>query len=126
MKTRHVQSGQSLVMLLIFMIIALTITSAAIAMIVINTRTTGKFALGTVAYYAAESGAENAILRLLRNPNYSGETMAVGDGSAVITVSGVDPKTITSVGVVGDARRTIQVVAGYTNNILTVSSWKEI
>lgn len=126
MKKITIQSGQSLVMLLIFMIIALTITSAAIAMIVINTRTTGKFAVGTIAYYAAESGAENAVLRLLRNPNYSGESMIVGDGSAIITVTGTDPKTITSIGIVGNSSRTIQVIAGYVDNRFTISSWQEI
>lgn len=118
--------GQTMVTLLFFVVIALTITSAAVAMVITNSQSTTKFEQGLLAYYVAEGGVENALLRLLRNPNYTGETLSVGEGTAVITVAGTDPKTITSLGTVRNFSRKIQLVAEYTNNILSVTSWKEV
>lgn len=105
---------------------SVTIVSAAVAVLFINTSSTSTIGSGIEAYYVAEGGAENAILRLLRNPNYTGETLQVGQGTTTITVTGTDPKTITTVGKIGNFTRQIQVIAGYTDNILTVTSWKEI
>ena len=118
--------GQALITLLFFMAVAITITSAATIVIVVNSLSVTKFEQSMSAYYVAESGAENAMLRLLRNPIYTGETLPVGLGSAFIQVTGSDPKTITSEGTVGNFKRKIQVVAGYASGILTATSWKEV
>ena len=125
--------GQALVTLLFFMIIAVTITSAAIVMILVNTQSAGYLESGQYAYGIAESGIENALLRFLRNPSYCGETLPVGKGSAVIAVTdanhgcnGVSPITITSTGTISTFSRTIQAVVQFTNNQMTVTSWKEI
>jgi len=122
------QKGQTLIMLLIFIIIAVTITSAATVVILLGTKSTGELEMGTVTYAVAESGAENAILRLLRNPAYAGETITVGAGTATITLNppGSDPRVITSVGSFGNFKRTIQVSTTYISNTFTISSWKEI
>jgi len=120
------QKGQTLVMLLIFMIIAITITSAATVVVLLNSSSTSKFEQATITYSIAESGAENAIIRLLRNPNYTGESLTVGDGTAAVTVVGTNPKIITSIATLRNFQRTIQVTASYSNNILSVTSWKEI
>ena len=108
------------------MIIAVSVISTAVILLIINSSSTSKTGQGIKAYYVAEAGAENGILRLLRNPNYTGETLPVGEGTATITVTGTDPKTIISTGVVGSFTKKIQVVVGYTNNILAVSSWREV
>ena len=120
------KKGQTLVMLLVLMTAGVIITSAAVVMIIINSQSSSKFALGESAYAIAESGAENAILRLVRNPNYAGETLTVGSGTATITVSGSSTKTIVSEGVRGNFRRKVQIVGTYVNNIFTPSSWTEI
>lgn len=120
------ERGQALVTLLIFMVVALIVTSAAIIIIFLNSLSSSKVIVGELAYYTAESGIENAILRLLRNPSYAGETLAVDQGTATITVTGTEPKTITSIGKLGNFTRTLQVQVGYTNNVLTISSWGEI
>ncbi len=119
------QGGQALVTLLFFMVIALTITTTAILVMAINSLTASKLEQGSTAYSVAESGIENALLRLLRNPNYTGETLVVGSGSAQIVVTGTTTKTITSTGTSGNFVRKIQVLVGYTNNILSITSWKE-
>ena len=76
----------------------------------------------------AETGAENTILRLIRDPGYTGEAtpLSIGPGSATITLSGASPITITSTGVVGDMVREVQVEVTRVSGKLTVVSWKEI
>lgn len=120
------ESGQTLITLLFFMMISITVISTAVILIIVNSRSTTKMEQGTIAYAVASGGAENAILRLLRDPNYTGEVLSVGEGTATITVTGTDPKTITSTGQSGNYLKRIEVVVGYTNNILSVSSWREI
>lgn len=115
--------GQTVVILLVFMVIGITITSASVMILLSESSNTSKFQQALISQQIAESGAENALLRLLRDPTYTGETLTVGAGTATISVSG---STITSVGTSGNFRRTIQVQTTYTNNILTISSWQEI
>ncbi len=120
------QKGQTLVLLLIFMVITVTITAASVAMIVVNAKAGDKLQQGSNAYSIAESGAETAMIKLLRNPNYAGETLPVGNGQAVVTISGTNPKTIISKGSINNFTRKVQIIADYTNSVLTVTSWKEI
>lgn len=119
---------KQLVTLLVFTAIAMLITTAIISMIMINISAVSKFEQGTSALFVAESGVENAILRLLRNPSYSGETFSVGDGTVtVVVVNGVgEQKNISSIGRLGNFIRKIQVNTDYTGNVLTILSWKEI
>ena len=120
------QKGQALVTLLFFVLVSLTITSGAIIIIIINSISVSKSAEGTLAYYVAESGVENALLRLLRDPSYTGETLTVGTGTAIITVTGANPKTVVSVGQSGNFKRTVQAQMTYNNGYYTFSNWREI
>src|SRR3990167_8570329 len=79
------QSGQALITLIFFVLIAVVITSGAIIMIAVNSLSVGKFQEGSISYYSAESGIENAILRILRNPSYLGETLTIDDSIVVVT-----------------------------------------
>lgn len=119
--------GSTLVTLLFFMVIAITVTTGAIAMLVTNSISGAKLQQGSIAYQIAESGIENAKLRLLRDQNYAGEALPVGGGTAVITVSSVGTNyTILSRGTVGNFVRQIQATASYANNLLTITSQTEI
>jgi len=121
-----INKGQTLVALLFFMVIAITITTAAIVIVLVNADATTKLQQSTLAYYVAESGIENALLRILRDTNYAGETLAVGAGNATIqVVNNSGTYTITSSGKIGNFLHTIQAVAVYNNAALAVSSWKE-
>lgn len=121
------ESGQMLVALLAFMAMAITLTTAATAITVVNTQTTSKYSLGQEALSLAEAGVENALIRLERDPNYVGpETLTLLNGTATINVSGALVKTIVSEGQSGQFKRKIQVTAALANNILIVTSWSEI
>ena len=122
----RLRSGQTLVVLLVFVAMAMAVVSAAVAVVISNTQSGSRYEVGQTALGLAESGAEEAMLLLLRDPAYSGGALTTVDGTATISVSGSDPKTIVSSAMVGETRRKIQVVAGYTAGILTVQTWREI
>jgi len=126
---RRSRPGQALVLLLVFIAIATTIIGGAVAITIINSQSTSKFALGEKALAVAESGIDNAILRILRDPNstYVSETLTVDEGSAQVTVSYSLPNIlITSQAEVSNIIRKIEVVGTYQNNRLTVTSWKQV
>lgn len=131
LRKNKLNQGQALVTLLFFVIIAITITSAAIAITISNLTTGEKLQEGLLAYDNAESGVENALIRLLRDPDYTGETLSFTNGNldsqAIVQVNGTLPnKTIVSRGSMGKSLKTIQVDINYSNNIMNILSWKEI
>lgn len=126
MKKNIKERGQALITFLYIMVIGLTISSAAAVIMLINLMSEGTMEQGEAAYYIAESGIENAMLKLLRNPAYSGETLNVGGGNAIIEITSQTPLTILSIGRYNNIVRKIEVQTLYNNNVLTISSWKEI
>jgi hypothetical protein len=119
------QSGQTLVALLIFMMIVISLSSVAVAITITNIRSNNALAGGEQARLYAESGVEDALQRLLRDPGYAGETVLFANGTATINVSGTTTKTIVSEGVSGNYRRAVTVTADHTNNVLAPTSWSE-
>lgn len=120
------KKGQTLVTLLVFSVIALTVATAAVSIMLNVSHATNRIEGNITASQVAESGIENALLRLLRNPSYTGETLQVGDGSVVITVTGTNPKTVTAVGTLYSHTKTIEATVSFTNGIMSVTSWQEI
>jgi hypothetical protein len=124
------QKGQALITLLFFAVVSISIFTAAVFMILVNSLSGSNQQQGKIAYDIAQSGAENGILRLLRDPTYTGETLPIGNGSAKITVTGTgtssNPYIIVSKGSNGIFVREVQVTATYQNSLLTVTSRKEI
>ncbi|MEO6508636.1 MAG: hypothetical protein ABIO02_01665 [Patescibacteria group bacterium] len=119
--------GETLITLLVFMVVAITVTTSAAMIIMNDSLNATKFQVGQDASYVAESGVEEAILRLLRDPSYTGGTLTVGSGTATIAVTGTTIKTITSVGKVNNHSRKIQVTAGYTGGVVAVTPpWQEV
>jgi hypothetical protein len=121
----NTKSGQALVVLLFYMIIAITLTTTAVAVIVSNSLSVTEEEEGNRALQVAEAGAENSLLRLMRNTSYQGETITLGDGSATSTVSGTIIKTIVSTGTIGGISRVVQVGVDTTSGVMTVTSWQE-
>jgi len=121
------QTGQALITLLFFTLIGITIITSAVFIIFTNSKSGTKFERGVVAYEVAISGAENAMLQLLRNPSYPGETLTVGEGTAVIQVSSASGTfTVTSRGQSNNIIRKVQVTGSYQNNVLIFTPIKEV
>ncbi len=123
---KQLKVGQALISLLAFIAMASVITTAAVSVAIITARSGDDFSQGNKALSVAESGAENAILRLLRDENYTGETMNIDADSVTINVSGTNVKTIRSSSTVGNFSRTVEIIGTWSNNALTISAWKEI
>lgn len=117
--------GQALVLLLIFVGVSIIITTSASIIMTVNSLTSTTFQAGVETQGIAETGAENALLRLLRDPNYAGETLTIGSDHATVVVTGEGTKTITSTGVSGSYSRTITVTAIINSSGVTIQSWKQ-
>lgn len=122
------KKGQALVLILILMMVMLSVTTAAVVMVLTNSQNTSQAEIGGQALAAAESGAENALLLLLRDPaGYTGGTTDFFDGSkATVSVPpGSYPKSIISTGIYGQFTRKVEINLNYSNNELVIISWKE-
>jgi len=133
------EAGQTLVALLFFVMVGMIVTTAAIMILSTNSLAAQKLSQGEVTRQLAETGAENALLRLLRDKNYgscpnycSGDTLTIGTDSILITVTtmtvaGTTTITIDSVATSGNFVREVEVkVVKNPYDVLTPLSWKEI
>lgn len=120
------KSGQMLVVLLVFIIVGIAITTTAVSLVISGSTKASKFQEGLITYNMAESGIENALIRYLRNSNYTGETLTVGTGTVTITLSGTTTKTITADAKNGNYERKIQAVVTDSGGVMTLTSWQEI
>lgn len=127
MTNNNFAKGQIAIMLILIIVVLTTITTAAVAVAISSTRDTTTLTLGEEALAIAESGAENAILRLLRDSTYTGEVnLPIGLGNATINVTGTTTKTITSKGVLGSMVKTIEATVSSNTGQYTVSNWHEL
>ncbi len=133
MKKLKIQNGQALIIMIFVSLIGMTIISAAAIFILQNMKSTSLVEQGTVSYYAAESGAEEALLRLIRDPNYLGTspgqplTFTVDNYQASVDITVSTPGgTIISIGTYNNSHRKIQVETVYNNYVRSITSWKEI
>ncbi len=121
------KNGNVSIMLILVIVMLTIVTTAAVALAISTTRDTTTHTLGERTLAVAESGAENAILNLLRDPSYTGESnLPIGPGAATIVVTGTSPKVITSTGTVGIYSRAVQAELSNIGGQLTVSSWQEL
>lgn len=121
------QQGQTVTLLLVFTAVGIVLTTAAIGLAINNAHGNMIIHEGALAMQMAESGVENALMSLLRNPSYGGGTLSIGDQTATITVTGTSSKLIRSVGEVGGYRRILEITASYNaDGILVPIAWNEV
>jgi hypothetical protein len=116
-----------MITMLYIMVIGVLVTTGAVYALYSNTAVATVDESSTLAYTFAENGIENALLRLIRDPEYIGETLVFGNHRNVeISVTGGSPQFVTAVGYSGNASRVLQVSVQYVGGDLVVDSWKEI
>ena len=124
---KKVQLGQTLVTLIFFMVIATTVTAAAVLVITTNLLAGSRFQESTIAYQIAQSGADEAVLRFIRDSSYTGQgAFPVGNGTVEIQRSGDGPYTFLSIGKKGSYIKKVEVVVTYDNGIVNVESRREV
>lgn len=124
---KSLEKGQVMITMLYIMVIGMLVTTGAAYALIGNTQATTTYELGSLALAAAESGLENAVLRLIRDPAYSGETLTIdANTTARIAVSTEAGIVVTSTGSAGSAVRHMQAQIHYNDDILRIDSWKEL
>lgn len=120
------QSGMALITVLIFSVVAIIVITLGVTLMIIQSGSSTTTLNAQEALFVAESGMENALIRLLRDPGYTGETLTFDNGTATITVTGTTNKTVTVTSDVFDIQRQIQVQVTEVNGVTTVNSWEEV
>ncbi len=82
---------------------------------------------GHEALALAEGCAEEALIRLRFNQNYTGSTLNIGDNSCIIFVTGDTNNKIISVNSTVDKyHKAIKVTASISSSTVQISGWEEI
>ena len=120
------QKGQALVSLLIIIAVSILAVTSAIVSASLSS-TTAITTISDKVYYSAETGAEEALIKLLRDPTYSGGNFNIDGVDVNIIVSSPSPteRNISSDATINNVKRKIAVRANFINNTLTVTEWKE-
>ena len=129
-RSRQGRDGQALVGLLSFMAVGVIVISAAVVTTLVNTQTTSSYFLGERNFSFAESGAEDANLRLLRNPNFVNSTTTYSlfspTVSVILGVSGASSKTIAITAQFDGLIRKFQATGSFSGTVYTPSTLQEI
>jgi len=125
------QAGQALIVLLVAAAVTLSVLTAATLASIGQGKASARNELGRKAYYAAEAGAEYALIKLMRDPDPAGcpgtDTLTVGNANVTITYNLTGGNCqITSKATQSNVIKTIQLQAAYnTNQIFNYSGWVE-
>jgi len=123
------KTGGAALITIILLLAFLTLITASVAYRGLSDAEVGASTrYGTTAILAAESCAEEAMLRISRNANYSGGTLDVGDTQCTISVSGNPCGSCTvDVTTVGqNVTRRIRVGVTRSGNDINITSWEEL
>ena len=123
---RSTSAGQTIIALLVFMLLSITLTLSATAIVIINTQGDTGYQNGEQALMSAQTGIENALLRLERDSTYAGETMTLNGGTVTINVSGSGVKTLVATSTYDNFVRTVTAtVTMSSNGTLSLTNWSE-
>ena len=126
-KHKELQGGQALITLIFFVLIATVYISAAVVITAVNSLSATTTEQGFSTSRLAEGALEDALVRLVRDPNYAGGTFNIEGGSATVNVSGTstDKDVLVSVAS-GNYLRKYQAHIQFDQTEMTVTSWKEV
>ncbi len=123
------QKGQALISILLIMSLAVLVVSSALVSTSLS-KTAGISTESDRVLYSAETGVEEALIKLLRDPNYQTDSFTI-DGVLVnikIQIGNPNPNqvTIKSEALADNLKRTVEVLATFEDNILTITNWKQV
>ena len=123
-------SGQALIILLVAAAVTLSVLTAATLASIGQAKSSGRNELGRKVYYAAETGAEYALMKLMRDPASCAGTdnLTIGSASVTISYSLVSGTcTVAAKAAQGNIVKTISVQSSYNPSfIFNYSGWSEI
>lgn len=82
---------------------------------------------GGETFAVADGCAEEALRHLRINTSYTGDTLSLGGGSCIISIStaGAD-RTITVTSTIGDFNKSLEINLTLSGDVITINSWSEI
>ncbi|KKS73905.1 MAG: hypothetical protein UV46_C0058G0006 [Candidatus Gottesmanbacteria bacterium GW2011_GWC2_42_8] len=123
---KYNSGGFALVILLFLMVLAVTVITAAVSLMILGSSSSTLLISGDSTKSIADSCIENAIIRLIRNPAYSGESLDINEGNCQITVTGLTDKTVSAQANYGNKKKRVEVNLNLNNNIISLISWKDV
>lgn len=118
------KKGTAMIILLLIMSVAMSMVGAAVVTIMSATQKTSFSEQGVVGLKIAESGAEEALIRILRDPNYTGGTLTIDEGNATIQVTGSTIKTITVTTDYAQVNQRVVVTVNTAGDLLKILAWQ--
>src|SRR4030042_2408217 len=115
------KEGQALIILLVAAAVALSVLTFATLAAISQGKSSGRNELGRKVYYAAETGAEYALMKLMRDPSACAgtENLTIGSASLTINYSLVSGTcTVTSKATQSNVVKTISVQASYNPSFI--------
>lgn len=125
-RSRTHQPGHILVVVLLVMLIGIFTITMAASMIITTSQAHGSRMQSNSLRTAAESGVENAILNVLRDPAYTGETINIDGVDVGIVVQPGSPTTITATATGEQQKHVYRVTVDRINGMLSITSWTQI
>ncbi len=81
---------------------------------------------GEETFSIADACVEEALRRVRLDSGYTGDTLSLGDGSCIISVTGSDPnRTILVTSTIGVYNKAIYVDIVLSGSTITIDSWAE-
>lgn len=109
-------------------VISLIAVTSATTLAISELKRTTTTTLGVSQYHIVYGVLENAFMQLLRNPNYTGETVTLSGATCTITATGGSTKTVEARCVSADNAyvRKLSATATFSAGTMTVSGISEI
>lgn len=126
MRNMRNQQGAALIMVVLIGVIALVAVVSATTLVISELRKNTVTIYGVTQYQITYGALENAFMRLLRNPNYTGETITLADSTCYITVTGDSTKTVEVRCTNGSYVRKTGATVTFADGLMTVSGITEL
>jgi len=125
-KALQKSGGQILTSVIVFVAFGLSVIALSAILTIINLQNSMKNIESLNCLSFAESGVEEALLNLLRDPSYTGGTFSVDSAEVIVTVStNAGVSTINSKAIYNGFTRSIVATASIENMELSLLSWSE-
>lgn len=126
MKKRQSANGFSLIAVLVVCMFSIFVITTAVALILSASQSVTDKVASESAVSLAESAAEDAILKLLRNPQYTGGMFALAGGQAVVSITNQpDSPVVAVIATNAGIRRELTIHLQRIDGSLEIQSWKE-
>jgi hypothetical protein len=123
------KEGQALIGVLAVIAVSIVLVSSLMMNSLISADSSLKLRQSSIAISAADSYMQNALIKIIRDPNYTGETLTLDNGRVIIEVTGDNPKNVSikSINSQNDILRQLSADVGYNaSGAISVSNWTEI